>query len=177
MEQEEKSNAQELKISVQMKVSYLFDFLYQHSYHGIYGVLNYGFSLLAVILLACGAGKGNAMTTAALLLLAAMFTVINPLLLYQKAIKQKNRVPAFQKPLHYSLEETGIRCCQENESVFLSWSDMVLIRETRINLILYFGAANAVIFPKAELCEQLVDVKELLKRVRPELVSQKRGLV
>ena len=172
MENEEKDTSEKLSVSVQMKTSYLFDFLYQHSYHGFYGVLNYGFSLFAVILLLCGVGKDNAVTTVALVVLALLFTVINPLLLYQKAAKQKRMVPAFQKPLQYELDETGVTCHQEAERVTFNWSDIAMLRETGKNLILYFGAANAVVFPKAELADKLPAVKELLRKARPDLTKK-----
>lgn len=155
-----------------MKTIYLFDFLFQHSYHGLYGVLNFGLSLLAVVLLACGSGRGSIAATVALIVLALLFTVINPLLLYQKAARQIKRTPAFQKPLVYELDEEGLACSQDGERVVSEWNSIVLIRETKRNLILYFGAANAVVLPKEEFSEQVQEVKKLLCEKCPDLAKK-----
>lgn len=161
-----------VSFDVQMKTGYLFDFLFQHSYHGLYGVFNFGLSLLAVVLLVRGSGKGNIAATVALVVLALLFTVINPLLLYQKAARQMKRTLAFQKPLTYELDEEGLACTQEGERAVSEWGSIVLIRETRTNLILYFGAANAVVLPKAEFLPQVPEVKKMLHEKCPDLAKK-----
>ncbi len=172
MEDKERDSLGKLSFDVRMKTAYLFDFLFQHSYHGLYGVFNFGLSLLAVVLLVRGSGKDNIVAMVALVLLALLFTVINPLLLYRKAARQMKRTPAFQKPLTYELMEEGLACSQEGERVVSEWENVVLIRETRISLILYFGAANAVVLPKAEFPGQVGEVKEMLRRKCPDLAKK-----
>lgn len=172
MENKKKDSSGKLSFDVQMKTAYLFDFLFQHSYHGLYGVFNFGLSLLAIVLLIRGSGKDNIIAIVALVVLALLFTVINPLLLYQKAARQMKRTPAFQKPLTYELEEEGLACSQEGERVVSEWENVVLIRETRTSLILYFGAANAVVLPKTEFSEQVGEVKEMLRKKCPDLTKK-----
>lgn len=172
MEDKERDSLGKLSFDVQMKTAYLFDFLFQHSYHGLYGVFNFGLSLLAVILLIRGSGKGNIVATVALVLLALLFTVINPFLLYRKAARQMKRTLSFQKPLTYELDEEGLACSQEGERAVSEWNNVVMIRETRVNLILYFGAANAVVLPKAEFSGQVQEVKEILREKCPDLAKK-----
>lgn len=172
MENKERDSSGKLSFDVQMKTAYLFDFLFQHSYHGLYGVFNFGLSLLAIVLLIHGSGKDNIVATAALAVLALLFTVINPLLLYRKAARQMKRTPAFQKPLTYELAEEGLTCSQEGERAVSEWESVVLIRETGVNLILYFGAANAVVLPKAEFSEHVGEVKEMLRKKCPDLAKK-----
>lgn len=159
-------------IKVQMKTSYLFDFLFWHSYHGIYGIVNFGFSILAIVLLINGFSKGNMVGTAALILLALLFTVINPLLLYRKAAMQIKRTPMFQKPLYYTLSEKEFSVQQDGETASTEWNQVLMLRETRKNIILYLGASNAIVLPKADYEDKLADVKELLHIAIPDVARK-----
>ena len=154
-------------VSVQMKTPYMFDFLYWHSYSGFMGVVNYGFSLAALAALIAGFGKGNPVATIALIVLSLLFTVINPLLLLQKADKQVKRMPMFAKPIAYSFDEKGFTVMQDGESAAAEWADVVLLRETQKTLVLYLGAANAIVLPKDQCGEALVKIKELIVAARP----------
>ena len=45
---------------------------------------------------------------------------------------------------------------------------MVFIRETGKSIILYLGAANALILPKKEIGGQLADLKKLIRAALPQ---------
>lgn len=158
----------EVSFSVQMKTSDMFDFLYWHSYHGFSGIVNYAFSLVGVAALLAGFGKGKAGVTVMLVFLALLFTVINPLLLLYKAAKQVKGTKTFQKPLRYSFYEDGFSISQEEASETAEWESVVLLRETGKNIILYLGAANALVLPKAEIGEQLPELKQLIREALPQ---------
>lgn len=162
----------EIKFSVQMKTSYMFDFLYWHSYHGLTGVINYALSLAGVAALIAGFGKNNTAVTVMLVMLALLFTVINPLSLLYKAARQIKRTPMFQKPLYYQFDEKGFSISQESSSDSAEWSSVLLLRETGKNIILYMGAANAVVLPKKEIGSQLNDFKALLRKTMPEVAKK-----
>lgn len=162
----------EVKFSVQMKTSYMFDFLYWHSYHGMTGVINYAFSFAGVAALLAGFGKGNTVVTIMLVALALLFTVINPLLLLYKAAGQVKRTTMFAKPLYYKFDTRGFSISQENNSDSAEWNSVVLIRETGKSIILYMGAANALVLPKKEIGNQLDDLKKLIRAALPELAKK-----
>ena len=162
-----KSN-KEVKFSVQMKTGYMFDFLYWHSYHGITGVINYALSFAGIVALIAGFGKGNAMVAVMMVILASLFTVINPLLLLYKAARQVKKSPMFAKPLHYKFDTRGFSISQDNNTDSVEWGSVVLIRETGKSIILYMGAANALILPKKEIGDQLGDLKKLMRLANPQ---------
>lgn len=168
----EKDTKKEIKFSVQMTPAVMFDFSYWHSYHGIYGIINYGLSLIGLIALLAGFGQGNLAITLLLVALALLFPVINPLLLYYKSAVQVKMSPMFQKPLQYRFDENGIAVSQDNQTDSAAWDAVLLIRETKKNLILYMGAANAMILPKKDMEGQEADVKNLLRSVAPELAKK-----
>ena len=158
----------EVKFSVQMKTVYMFDFLYWHSYHGITGIINYALSFAGVAALLAGFGKDNMVVTIMLVALSLLFTVINPLLLLYKAAGQLKRTPMFAKPLYYMFDTRGFSISQDNNSDSAEWNSVVLIRETRKSIILYLGAANALILPKKEIGTQLEELKKLIRFALPE---------
>ena len=162
----------EIRFSVQMKTSYMFDFLYWHSYHGLTGVINYVLSLAGVAALIAGFGKNNPVITVLLVLLALLFTVINPLSLLYKAARQVKKAPMFQKPLYYQFDEKSFSVSQEDSTDSADWSTVVLIRETGKSIILYMGAANALVLPKEAIGTQIKEFKELLGKVVPQLAKR-----
>ena len=151
-----------------MKTVYMFDFLYWHSYHGITGIINYALSFAGVAALVAGFGKGNTVVTIMLIALASLFTVINPLLLLYKAAGQMKRTPMFAKPLHYKFDTRGFSISQESNSDSAEWNTVMLIRETKKSIILYLGAANALILPKKEIGDQLPELKKLIHVALPQ---------
>ena len=162
-----KSN-KEVKFSVQMKTEYMFDFLYWHSYHGITGIINYALSFAGIAALAAGFGKGNAMVTIMLVALASLFTIINPVSLLYKAARQVKKSPLFAKPLHYDFYADGFNISQEEKNDSAKWESVVFIRETGKSIILYLGAANALILPKKDIGNQLADLKALIREALPQ---------
>ena len=162
-----------IAFSVQMKTSYMFDFLYWHSYHGFLGITNYALSLVGVIALLAGFGKDNVPVTILLVILAALFTVINPLLLYFKAAGQVKRSPMFAKPLQYEFDENGFSVSQGETKDFAGWDAVIFLREPRKSIILYLGATNALILPKKEIGDQQEAFKDL---IRVTLLQQAKKL-
>ena len=154
---------QEVKFSVQMNTAYMFDFLYWHSYHGITGIINYALSFAGVAALLAGFGKNNTAVTVMLIVLALLFTVINPLSLLYKAARQIKRTPMFSKPLHYKFDTKGFTISQESSSDSVDWGAVIMLRETGKSIILYMGAAQALILPKKEIGTQLPELKKLIR--------------
>lgn len=158
----------EVKFSVQMKTVYMFDFLYWHSYHGVTGIINYALSFAGIAALIAGFGKGNTFITVMLIALAALFTVVNPLSLLYKASRQVKKSTMFAKPLYYKFDTRGFSISQDNNSDSADWNQVVFIRETGKSIILYLGAANALILPKKEIGGQLADLKKLIRAALPQ---------
>ena len=159
----------EVKFSVQMKTTDMFDFLYWHSYHGITGVINYAISFVGIAAMALGLGKDNTAVTVMLVILALLFTVINPLSLLYKAARQIKRTPMFSKPLEYRFDKKGFSISQDSTSDSADWESVVMLRETGKNIILYMGASNAMVLPKREISGQLPELKLLIRTALPQL--------
>ncbi len=156
-----------IDFSVQMKTIYLFEFLYVNSYSGFRAVINYGFSIIAIVALLFGYGS-TPLSLIALIVLASLFTVIEPGMLFFKAFRQVKLNPAFKEPIHYSFSEEKFTVSQNDSSQDAPWEMVLLAKETMKSIILFTGNNNAIILPKESIGEKLEAFKELLKKVRPE---------
>ncbi len=87
----------------------------------------------------------------ALLLIAALFTVINPVYLYYKAAKQVKLTPMFANPLDYVIGEEGLTVSQGEEALTVEWKELRKVVETKKDFYVYLSLTRAYIFPKENL--------------------------
>ena len=154
---------QEVTITVKITVMDMYSFLMRHSYRGIQGILNLLISGGAIVLLLCGVGKNNSMAMIALILAAALFTIINPINLFLKSVKQVCLLPTFRKPLSYTFGAEGILVRQEEEQMLTKWEEVMQVIENKSSILIYMSAVRAYILPKKQYKAQVEAVKEQLK--------------
>lgn len=155
---------EEVKFSVQIKVNDMFAFLMHHSYRGVSLIIDAVITVGAIALLATGFGKESPASTVVLVVLALLFTVINPLQLYRRAKKQVTKNEVFQKPLCYVLTEEGITMSQGEVTQSFLWGDVYRIKEYKSLFAVYTGRVYACIWPKRELAECENEVRELFRK-------------
>ena len=156
----------EEKVTIQVKVTVLdmYSFLMHHSYSGIQGILNLLISGGAIVLLLCGVGKNNSLAQIALILAAALFTIINPINLLLKSVKQVVLLPTFRKPLAYTFSEEGILVQQDEAEMLTGWNEVVRVVENRRSILVYMSAVRAYILPKKQYTEQADAVRKQLQK-------------
>ena len=155
---------QEVTIQVKVTVMDMYSFLMHHSYSGIQGILNLLISGGAIVLLLCGVGRNNSLAMLALILAAALFTVINPINLLLKSIKQVVLLPTFRKPLSYTFGKEGILVRQEEAEMLTGWNEVVRVVENRRSILVYMSAVRAYILPKKQYVGQVEAVKKQLEK-------------
>ncbi len=160
----ENEHSKEIVFSYQTKVSDMYRFLMQYSYGGIRGIINLVISIGAIVLLFSGADGGYAFNKVLLILIAALFTVIQPILLYYKAAKQVKLTPMFQQPLDYKVNETGVCVRLKEEEMVLAWDDIYKIVETKKDFYFYMSLNRAHILPKEGFENQCPQMRELIKK-------------
>ncbi len=155
-----------IEFTVSMKTGYIFEFLYVNSYSGFRGVINYGFSAIAIAALIMGYGD-QIYSKIALILLALLFTVISPAMLLFKAWRQMKMNQGFKKPVHYAFNKSSIILSQETESQEVPWEIVLLAQETFKSILLFTGNNSATILPKDCIGEELPAFKALLREMCP----------
>lgn len=153
---------EQVSFSYQTKVGDMFRFLMYYNYIGIKGVINLVLSFGALALFVTGAGK-NPFNNAMLILVALLFTVISPVMLYYKAAKQVKLSPMFLKPIDYTIDSEGIKVFQDGETGKLSWSEMVKVKETAKDFYFYTSLTRAHIVPKEAIKDQLDTLRRVIR--------------
>ena len=147
-----------MKIGVKDLYHFLMSYNYK-SFGGIFGVL---ISIVCLIYLAISFQDNGSGANLLFLFLGLLFTVLQPLMLFQKAAQQATTSPAFREPLEYELNEEGIVISQKSEKVPVSWDAIVKVVEDKKQILIYTSRVNACIWPKEQFEDQVEEVKEMI---------------
>lgn len=163
----------EVKIRVLVKIPEMYDFLIHHAYRGVAGIAGTLTSIIALILLVVGYGESRSQSIL-LLLVGLLFTVINPIQLYFKAVKQVKLSKMFQEPIEYSLNQEGIKVSQGAESMQAPWNEVKKVIETKQSFIIYMSRVGAYLLTKQSLNEEYHKVKDILTdNLEPKVLKLK----
>ena len=113
-----------MKFTTNIKTNELFQFLLRHSYAGISGKVGLVISLAAAVMFLRGIPDfaGNETKMIVLGFLALLFTVVNPVMLYTRAKKQKLMNPAYKNAMEYELDEEGIKLYAGGQEGGIPWN-------------------------------------------------------
>lgn len=161
---------QELRFEVKLGVKELWQFSMYHSNGGVMGGVNVLFTLAALYLIITRWGVLGISYRLLLVVCVLMFTVWQPLLLYNKARKQA-KSPAVQAPMLLTFGENGLKVEQGDQTAEFSWDQMGRVDRMPTMVILYMDRIHAYLLPKAELAGR---EEEFYKLVREHLPKARR---
>ena len=142
-----------MKFTTNIKTNELFQFLLRHSYAGISGKVGFVISLAAAVMFLRGIPDfaGNETKMIVLGFLALLFTVVNPVMLYTRAKKQKLMNPAYKNAMEYELDEEGIKLYAGGQEGGIPWNRIIKIKESGSLYMLYTTRINAFLWPKKDM--------------------------
>ncbi len=149
-----------IELDVKIEAGDLYDYMLCHTYSSASGILG---SCVGAFLVVAGAIRGQWIFVIA----GAVLLLYLPWTLFIKSRQQALLNPAFQKPLHYTLDEEGITVSQEGVSEMQAWSRMVKAVSTPKSVIVYTSRTNATIFPRRELGDRQSRVIEMISTHMP----------
>lgn len=152
-----------IKIRVKLGVWDLYHFLMQYNYKSFGGIFGVIISLCSLGYVVVTHGKHDAGVNIVFLLIGLLWTVIQPLLLLQKATQQAARNEAYKEALEYEFEENGIRIRQGKEEAEVLWENIVKAKEDKKQILLFTSRVHACILPKAQFTEELQEIKILIR--------------
>lgn len=165
----------DIEFDVTLKTGELFSFTMRHTYYSISGIFSLLISLASLVACVATLGKFAMSTTIVLLFIAALFTVIQPLMLYGKCKAQIKRSENINAALHYILTEEEVRICQGEQEASVKWYEIRKAVYAKKGLYLYVSPVRAFIFPKeqcgekyAEICSFVEDRMEKYKDFVPQ---------
>ncbi|MFA9464313.1 MAG: YcxB family protein [Velocimicrobium sp.] len=144
----------EIEFDTKVAKKDLYHFLMRHFYTSFSGIFGVILSLAALVGFILNIGKREPFQLLVLLVMASLFTVIQPIQMMQKAKNQIKRNPVFSKPLHYLVNDKGISVSQNGESSTIEWTEIRKILETKESFLIYMTTLNANVIPKEQIGEQ-----------------------
>lgn len=164
-----------MTFEVKVRIKDLFGFTIYHAYSGIVGKIWVLFSIFCLVAAAWTFGDVSIQGTASLIVLGALFTVINPLLLYYKCVRRVMKTPAYKEPFRYTFTKKGFSISQGENTSKMNWQDLFQIICTRKAIYLCPDPVHAQIISLDQLGSQAEELKEFL-RTRVSQDVRKKGL-
>jgi len=153
----------EYKISVKLTTIDMYRFLMRHEYNSFSGLFGLAASLVALLALILGVGEGDRNTQIVLVVLAAAFTILNPIRLFFRAQKQITLNPTFHKPIEYTFGEAGLHIAQGEEQMDVAWGDMKKLVKGKKIMTLYLSKVVGYIFPESQCDGQYDEIGEMIQ--------------
>lgn len=160
----------ELRFEVKLGVKELWQFSMYHANAGMLGMVNVLFTLAALFLIVTRWGSLTVPYRLLLVVCALMFTVWQPLLLYNKARKQA-KAPAVKEPMILTFGEEGLKVEQNEQEAVFTWEQMGRLDRMPTMVILYMDRVHAYLLPKSVMGAQEETFYEL---VRARLSKERR---
>lgn len=149
-----------VETDVRITAADLYDYMLMHTYNSPSGIIGSTAGALCVV-------AGFCTQKWALLIAGAIVLLYLPLTLWTKSKLQWSANTAFQEPLHYVFDDSGVTVSQGEASESQAWEDMVKAVSTTRSIILYTSGRNASIFPKAQLGDQRAELIEVISTHMP----------
>lgn len=153
----------EIKLRIQIQPKDMHHFLVQQNYRSFSGIFGVLCSLAALVFLLFTYSTNTSSKNVILILIAALFLVVQPLQLKLVSIQKVKAVPTFREPLEYTLSEQGIKIQQNEEQAEITWEDVRKVRETKKSIFVYTSPVSAFIFPKDQCQDQVKAVIDVIK--------------
>lgn len=156
-----------LVIEVKLTTMDLWKFSMYHANHGAYGIFNVLFTAAALVLIVTTWNENAAVYRVLLIISALLFTVWQPFILYLKAARQ-GKTPAMERPMTLTFADEAIVVTQGEESLTLSWEDIVKAKRALHMIIIYIDGIHAYLLPDSVTGSQREAVCALLKTKLPD---------
>ncbi len=139
--------------SVKMTFKALYSYVMNTNYRSTAGVagliLSFG-ALVMLILRWANLGNGQKVM---LIVIALVFTVLNPLSLAFKTYQQLKLSPSHKVPLDYTFSDEGITVAQGELNQLIKWDMICRIMLTKHMVAVYTSRIHAFVIPLTELGE------------------------
>lgn len=151
-----------IEMDVKLDDKSLGRFLLYHNYARAAGVIGIVISVAAVAALFIKWGFWTTTQRGILVVLALLFTVIQPLMLVWKGKKQL-MMEEFQSPFHYVFDDDGVVISQGEQSQKFSWGEIRKIVYRKDAVYVYMSTVSAFVLPASQCGGQFEGLVKLMK--------------
>ena len=161
---------QEIAFQVKLQTKDLYRFTMRHTYASIGGIFSLLLSFGCLGICLVNFRQLALSTIAVLLIVAALFTVIQPVMLYGKCAAQVKRSKDIKDELSYILSEEGITVRQGEEEARVKWYQIRKVVYGGNGIYIYMSPVRAFIFPRECCGERYGEIQgmiaEMVKKYR-----------
>lgn len=161
------------EFDVQMDEKILYDFMLHHNYKSGTGYL---WPLIGVLALGLAIFSGNAPVAYRLAYAAfgLLFIFFIPFDLKGKTKKQLAKNPYYKKPIHYVVNEEGIKTSQDEQETFIPWERFRKLNISKRSLIVYLPNQSACVMPKECFGDKYEEVAlKIMKKIKESRSKKK----
>lgn len=151
-----------IEIDVKLDQRSLNRFLIYHNYVRVSGIIGLVLSIAALAALCLKWGMWTNMQRGLLVVLALLFTVLQPLMLVSKGKKQL-AMEEFQIPFHYCFDDTGVTISQKDQTQSFSWEDIRKIVFRKDAVYVYMSTVSAFVVPQEQCGGQFEQLVQLIR--------------
>lgn len=158
----EKKIYEGLSINIKITEKDMADFILRHNYSSPSGWGGVLISIAAIILLIVRFDVMDMTTRLAMIVIGALFIVVNPILLVSKAKKQVRNNQMFATPITYILSDDVIAIEQNGEQLTIPWTDIRVVKGSKKAIVVYVTRVRALLWPMTQIEAQYDDILKLL---------------
>ena len=137
----------EVEFDVKVTPGVLYDYLLSHTYRTASGLI--GTIVGVLLIMAFAMAHKPPYLIAGIVIIAYI-----PWTLFIKSRQQYLANASFKQPIHYLLNDEGIRISQEDSEATILWEDTYKAMSTGGSILIYTSKVNACILPKKDLGEK-----------------------
>lgn len=151
-----------IEVNVQLDKRSLNRFLIYHNYARVSGIIGVIISVAALAALCMKWGMWTPMQRGLLVVLALLFTVLQPLILMSKGKKQLV-AEEFQTPFRYTFDAAGVVISQNDQRQAFAWGDIRKIVYRKDAVYVYMSTVSAFVIPAEQCGGGFEDLVRLMK--------------
>lgn len=152
------------KIKINMTVKDMFSFLLNNTYRKFTGIIWVAFSLVLIAVTIITWGDVKIINSILLIVLACMYTVVNPIMLYFKAKSQIKNNDYFKEELCYELNDEGITVTQGEAMAETKWEEIWKAVRMGRNVVVYVTNLRAFVWPVSCISEQYEEIYGIIRK-------------
>ncbi len=151
-----------LKYSIKLNVNDIWLFSFYTANKGFLGIFNLIFTLASIYILISTWNTSDITRKIVFLISALLFSIIQPVILYIKALKQSKTI-GIKKGFALDISNDGLRVSQDDDIIELDWNHIYKTKLMKSMIIIYLSPLRAYLIPKRYIVDDKEDLFTLLK--------------
>ncbi len=139
------------EVETRVTTKELYSYLMMHTYSSFSGKIYIIISILALVMLLLGAGGSDMTMKIVLVVVASLYTIVNPIMLYFKAAKQAKTNPAYKDVMKFGFHEKGMNLAFGGNEGMIPWDKIMKVKKTKKVYAIYTDPIHAFLIAAKDL--------------------------